>query len=651
MVVGTLFATTSIQAANYYVSPSGNDSNSGTTETQPWRTIQQAGNRAAAGDTVYIAPGTYTGNGGPILQPARSGTATQPITFRSLNSTRPILSGPNTAPEVVDLSNRSYIVIDNLEIQDPCNDWCNWLTLSNSHHNVINNTRFTMTRSSQGVDWIGVDFDNSTYNRLTNCHVDGWGMHVDPYNNGGDAIQLHGASHHNVIEGCFIGAGGHAGLQLDGGDTYFNVIRNNTFQNPLEKAYETTQRRSGRFEYNLFEGNTCVQSGYNAEFHGGMCLHINANRNIIRRNILRGALGWGIDIQTWGPETITNVGNHFFQNTIVNNGLDQAGYNAYQAQWEGGPLAYTGMQVTDFGYTGAPHRDHRIKNNIFYDNKPQIGFNPTRKVQIQISFEPGKGPFSGTHIAGNLLYTTASGEQNMQVDGIGINTIDWFNQNHSNNFWGNISQAPIFEDYTQGTVNNPLDGSFNLRLRPNSPGVDQGVNLTQTTSAGSGTVITVQDAGYFHDGFDGIIAADQIVVGGTQVTIADIDYANNRITVDRSISWNANAGVNLPFNGNAPDMGAVESLPSGSPNPSPSASPSPSTAVSPTPSPSPSSNPSCQVADIDQNGSVGTSDRTLLLSSFFQTVGSNVRADINHNGFVDLSDYALLAKSFGQTCN
>lgn len=657
----TLVWPTVSQAATYYVSPTGNDSNSGTTEAQAWRNPARAGQTAQAGDTVMIAPGTYgavNGNG-YILQPQRSGTASQPITFRALNSTRPVFTGANSCPAMIDLTDRQYIVIDGLELRDPCNQWGRWLSLSNSHHNVINNTRFVVTGTSQGVDWTGINFENSTYNRLSNCHVDGWGIYGDPYNNGGDAIQLNGASHHNIIENCFIGAGGHAGLQLDGGDTYFNVIRNNTFQNQLEKGFETTQRRPGRFEYNLFEGNTCVQAGYNSEYHGGMCLHINANRNIIRRNVLRGALGWGIDVQTWGTETLNNINNHIFHNTIVNNGLDQAGWNAYM----GYPMEMTGIEVTDFGYTGAPHRDQRIKNNILYDNKPEIGFNPQRKVALKVGYDSGTPPFNGIQVAGNLMYSNAAGEQNIQVNGVGINTVAWFNQNHASFFWGNISQAPVFQAYNQGTANNPLDGTFDLQLQAGSPGVDQGVNLTQTTAAGNGTVITVQDAGYFQDGFDGIISPDQIRVGNELVTITSIDYTNNRITINRSISWSANTGVNLPFNGNNPDIGAFESTGTGSgtspstspsaaasPSVSPSPSPSPSAVPSVSPSPSPSPNVACRQADINNDGIVNAADRDLLLSDFFKTLPANGGSDINVSGRVDLTDYGMLARVYGQQC-
>ncbi len=627
-------------AATFYVSPTGNDSAAGT-QAQPWRTLSKAGATAVAGDTVLVTEGTYSAVNGQnyVLRPANSGTASQPITFKSATSVRPILMG--VCPTIVDLSDRNYIVFDNFELRDPCDQWGRWMTLDNSNYNTINNTRFVVTTTSRNVDWTGVNFTNSTYNKLLNCHVDNWGIFGDPYNNGGDAIQLNGASHHNLIEGCFIGAGGHAGLQLDGGDTYFNVIRNNTFQNRLEKAFETTQRRSGRFEYNLFERNTCIDSRYNSEFHGGMCLHINANRNIIRYNTLRGALGWAIDVQTWGSETLSNVSNHIFHNTIVNNGIDQTGYHAQST---------TGIEVTNFGYTGAPHRDHVIKNNILYDNKPQTNFNPPRTIQLRLDYSGLSGaPFSGIRVAGNLMYFGSTTEHVIDVAGLPTGTAAYYNQTYPNNFWGNIQQAPLFLTYNQGTASNPLDGSFDLRLQANSPGVDQGVDLTQTTAAGSGTVITVQDAMYFHDGFNGIIAPDMIMVGNEKVTVRSIDYATNRITVDRSITWAANTPVNLPFAGNKPDIGAFESGSTAPTSPIPSPSPVISPRASGIPSPSPDLS-ACKAADINSDGTVNKADRLVLVTDFFKRLPINPRSDINKDGIVDLLDYSFLAKSYQLSC-
>ncbi len=64
----------------YYVSPSGNDKNSGLSQEQPWKTLSQAANRVNVGDTVLAAPGEYA----EIIRLRATGTAEAPIRFEGL---------------------------------------------------------------------------------------------------------------------------------------------------------------------------------------------------------------------------------------------------------------------------------------------------------------------------------------------------------------------------------------------------------------------------------------------------------------------------------------------------------------------------------------------------------------------------------------
>ncbi|WP_164015380.1 fibronectin type III domain-containing protein [Pyxidicoccus trucidator] len=65
-------------AADLYVSPSGSDSNSGTSSSSPLKTIQAALDKATAGTTIHLAAGTYRER--PVTK--RAGTATAPITLK-----------------------------------------------------------------------------------------------------------------------------------------------------------------------------------------------------------------------------------------------------------------------------------------------------------------------------------------------------------------------------------------------------------------------------------------------------------------------------------------------------------------------------------------------------------------------------------------
>jgi autotransporter-associated beta strand protein len=67
-----------LEAATYYVSPSGHDTNPGTLE-QPFRTVQKGASAAVASDTVVLRAGTYR----ETVTPAASGTSGAPITFQN----------------------------------------------------------------------------------------------------------------------------------------------------------------------------------------------------------------------------------------------------------------------------------------------------------------------------------------------------------------------------------------------------------------------------------------------------------------------------------------------------------------------------------------------------------------------------------------
>jgi len=104
------------------VSPSGNDSNSGT-KAQPWRTIKKAADTLVAGKTVKILPGTYKEK----LTPKNSGTADAYITYTADPGTV-ILDGsgvdmPNISKGdgLVQILGNSYIKVENLTLKNGVN--------------------------------------------------------------------------------------------------------------------------------------------------------------------------------------------------------------------------------------------------------------------------------------------------------------------------------------------------------------------------------------------------------------------------------------------------------------------------------------------------------------------------------------------------
>ncbi|HEX8532100.1 MAG TPA: DUF1565 domain-containing protein, partial [Cytophagales bacterium] len=73
----------------FYVSPTGNNANNGTSASTPFQTIQFAASQTFPGDVVQVMPGTYNSPNPPILAALtifRSGTAAQPIVYKAYDA-------------------------------------------------------------------------------------------------------------------------------------------------------------------------------------------------------------------------------------------------------------------------------------------------------------------------------------------------------------------------------------------------------------------------------------------------------------------------------------------------------------------------------------------------------------------------------------
>ncbi len=125
-------------AGTFYVDPSGNNSNPGTS-AQPWRTIHHAKTQTSPGDTVLVADGVYREK--VII--TRSGTPNNYVVFKSINRWGAKVEIAETGKTDGIKIAADYITLDGFEIYDPNpgeERTGNCITVWENHHiNILNN--------------------------------------------------------------------------------------------------------------------------------------------------------------------------------------------------------------------------------------------------------------------------------------------------------------------------------------------------------------------------------------------------------------------------------------------------------------------------------------------------------------------------------
>jgi Right handed beta helix region len=108
-------------AATYYLSPTGSNTNAGTSPSAPWKTFAHAIPKLKPGDTLVLRPGTYTSSnsGYPHItcgSNASNGTAAQPITLKAASERQAFLSGNGTVTPFR-MVNCSYWTVEGLRLR------------------------------------------------------------------------------------------------------------------------------------------------------------------------------------------------------------------------------------------------------------------------------------------------------------------------------------------------------------------------------------------------------------------------------------------------------------------------------------------------------------------------------------------------------
>lgn len=494
-----LYSLSSILAADYYVSPTGSATWSQSSNINTPCSLETANANVLAGDTVCLRGGIY----GTYIAPLNSGKSDKGrITYTNYQNERVKIGGTRYA---IHIDGRSYTSVKGIEFRN-C---LQFLIIRNGHYNDIGYCVFD--RNQTETTWMGSwVHDRSTFNRIHDCTFSRFGW-VSKNDDKGAILDIGydtsttDATNYNVIENNTFFYGGHHILQVCGKN---NVVRGNYLHN---EEWMTSPRTGGYGNrnamtigpmagQNLFEDNRFAFAGVPPDDNGADGLVLRSPRNIVRRNMCYANKASGIGLHSMTVSI--PIYNYVYSNTLYYNGHN----SDIDREWR------CGIAFGNWG--NGPLPCNIIVNNIMHDNYNNTSIGGYGKVGPQIVLK------------------------------------NWLDEGD-----------PVFMN---GTIpSDTADSTLpDFRLKTDSPCIDKGVFLTKITSpTGKSVTFTVDDAGFFYDGW-GIPGerGDFIQIEGRAGTaqIIYIDYKNNRITIDRTVSWIRGQGLSLVYSGEFPDLGAFE---------------------------------------------------------------------------------------------
>jgi parallel beta-helix repeat protein len=497
---------------------------------QAYKTLAGAAAVAGPGDTVLIRESTYSE---PLI-PQISGESGRPVTWRNYQDETVTITNASLSP-AVDISGRDYLVIEGITVSDVRR----WLHALDSHHNVIRNNTFRRALDSGGSSKTGVFFQEATYNKILDNTIE------DSTQDNLSLIK----SDRNLVAGNTFRMAAHTLWTIKCGN--FNVLRGNHFHNQVQKIGEVYDCDAVGYDHeftlfdatkhNLVEDNDfayTASSGDSSPYSG---IQYAGQQGIIRRNRFYETVGPALQMTLYSDEARYNTGNRVYHNVFHR--TDFAGIEI------SGSSSYT--------FSGNVFINNILAESVFVANDTRWSWYTNDLAGKPVQLKTGR--MDGFVFDSNCFHTTQADKLHLITHGnrnSGYDTqpqnLTWWQTNHPDRFINCLEIDPVFENAA----------GHDFRLKPASTLINAGRFLTQTTAAGSGTSLPVEDASFFYDGYQIPGESGDVIQleGQTQTaTIVSIDYSSNTLTLDAPLDWTDNQGVSLRYNGSAPDVGAHES--------------------------------------------------------------------------------------------
>lgn len=346
----------SASAKNLYVDAAASNCSDSTTydannSSSPWCTLQRATfgaddwetavptQAAKAGDTVYVAAGTYNVRGSgtryhPAFLPINSGNATDGyITFEAVGTVRLGLSSSD-GPVIGSYAGRNYLKWKGFYLDEataPYNPDTGLVAIYDVSHIVIENCIIRALPALYPDNHNGIRFNNASHSVVRGNII--YGLTGDGGSHNSAAIMLY-ASNDIVMENNEIFES-NVGIFAKGLDNYNITIRNNLIHDV---------RKGIRITY----------------------AHLTQGMNYVYQNVIRDSLGEG---ETMGINIAENTANYVFDNNTIDNFANGIYFtnstNQSNIHIRNNIITNTNTAINAWN---ANTKAFNINNNVYYNN-------------------------------------------------------------------------------------------------------------------------------------------------------------------------------------------------------------------------------------------------------------------------------------------
>jgi hypothetical protein len=315
VLVSCIFAVGALAQTNFYVSPSGSDSNNGLTPSSAWATIGHAASALSLGSggaVVNVAPGNYN----QCITTNRIGSSSQPIVYQSTtqygakltcgSATQVWLNGTSTV-------NASYVTITGFDVT-ATGSVCYGIVSYGAHNTISSNYSHDIpaptSNCGDGAGGAGIGI----FERGTGLNV------------GTSVVQ-------NIVDN--IGAGATTGCNNQHG-IYVGAEQVTVQNNIVSRA-----------------------CGYGIHIYGYTTTEVISNNVVINNDL------GGIIVSANGADVSSNDHTSVINNIVANNGGLHGANQSYGITEQSGPTGPNNVYRNNILYGNAPN------NTINFSNGPK----------------------------------------------------------------------------------------------------------------------------------------------------------------------------------------------------------------------------------------------------------------------------------------